>query len=371
MTSQRGVASADWRASGTDTDAIEGELRRLMEAVNPPQRAVDARVPPRASVLTLLVHAASAESADRARELVGALKDHHPSRTVVIQQSHDPGAPGLDADVNVHCHVRPAGEGLICFEEVSLRVHGSTARHLAQLVSGLIVSDLPVVLWWPSDQPAHAEALLETCDRLIVDSAAFSKPEAELAFIAQNAGRLPEIYDLNWRRLAGWRHLIAQFFDPPDVRSFQSRIEQVEIEYVRDARTERGTAEPLLLAAWLSAREGWRLVDRTLGSDLKFEFAGPAGAIQVVLKGKTQQHLEAGTPLRLEIAAAGAHFRIVWSETVACAATQSEVPGVREIGHVTPLERPSAAELLGRAVELGPRDQGYPSVLRQTAALLA
>jgi hypothetical protein len=72
--------------------------------------------------------------------------------------------------------------------------------------------------------------------------------------------------DSAWFALAGWRELIAQFFDNAECPASLSRIRSVAIE----ATTPTSGAVPRLpvwLAAWLAGQLGWEALRRSSSAD--------------------------------------------------------------------------------------------------------
>jgi glucose-6-phosphate dehydrogenase assembly protein OpcA len=129
----------------------------------------------------------------------------------------------------------------------------------------LLLSDLPVFLWWPVGDPFDEyifRSLTDSLNRLIVDSAYFETAEGTLAKMAsQIRTQWPKIAitDMNWGRLTPWREMVASFFDAPAMRSYLDRIGHVNIEY---AVTEEyhgpiNRSQALLVAGWLASRLGW------------------------------------------------------------------------------------------------------------------
>src|SRR5207245_501729 len=107
-------------------------------------------------------------------------------------------------------------------ERVILHAHGEPARHLASLVTPLLISDIPVVLWWPGapqfDHPLFDD-LCQLADRLVVDTdQGFDQSDLRrLLEVARREHARASIGDLNWARLIAWRPVGARCFDIPGV----------------------------------------------------------------------------------------------------------------------------------------------------------
>src|SRR5207245_10835257 len=112
---------------------------------------------------------------------------HPPSREIVVRA--DRGArPGMEAQIEMHCHLPIAdGASQVSYEQILVRARGDSDERLASAVIPLLVPDLPVFLWWTGTPPIGARKfneLLGPADRLIVDSSDFPRPDATLAQIA-------------------------------------------------------------------------------------------------------------------------------------------------------------------------------------------
>ena len=380
-----------WEARNTTVNDVERQLGRIIRELNRPPGggngdADDPRAypPPRASVLNLLVHADEEGEAQRAADLMAMLATRHPSRTLLLIAEPDAPADGLDATISTQCLFRPGSAGHLCFERVQLTARGATALHLASVAEPLLISNLPVFVWWLGRAPGSRDPLLELCDRLIVDSADFPDAPAGLsaldACVAAAESRL-ELGDLGWRRSAPWRQLIAQFFDPPDARAYQRMITQVEIEYVPMPSRTVGAA-PLLLVGWLASRLDWEpevatsargTLDVTFAPDRRSEGHSGSG-VGVRVRPRAVAGAEPGdllaVTLRAGPEATAATFEVRWAQTCTSASTRAVLPGVREVTRQAPLARASPAELLAGELELTVADAVYADSLGMVARLV-
>ena len=71
----------------------------------------------------------------------------HPCRVITVGLSHRRGAPRLDAQIRI-------GGDAGASEVIVLRAYGDTAADEEGLVTGLLLPDAPVVVWWPMNAPA-------------------------------------------------------------------------------------------------------------------------------------------------------------------------------------------------------------------------
>jgi len=150
---------------------------------------------------------------------------------------------------------------------VILHAHGEPARHLASLVTPLLISDIPVVLWWPGgpqfDHPLFDD-LCQLADRLVVDTdQGFDQADLRrLLEVARREQARASIGDLNWARLIAWRHVAAQCFDIPGVLDDLAGTHGVSIYHGSDG----STAQASLLGGWIRSRMA------TVGIEVPLEF---------------------------------------------------------------------------------------------------
>jgi glucose-6-phosphate dehydrogenase assembly protein OpcA len=204
----------------------------------------------RACAMTLIV--ATQESHDRTLidETIAKLMHEHPCRAIVLILSDQPGQP-VQARAVAQCWMPFGTRQQICSEQIEIRasIHGLDEIHAALL--GLLVPDLPVVLWcWggvdfmrlPQFQP-----ILRLPDKIIVDSDfGFGTDGSALSRVERRLAAGLNVADLNWTRLTRWREEVARLFDTPrEVQEF-GRVRSVEIAF----GTARSVLAPLYLGGW-------------------------------------------------------------------------------------------------------------------------
>jgi glucose-6-phosphate dehydrogenase assembly protein OpcA len=199
-------------------------------------------------VLTLVV-VTDEDGYESALVAAGEAAREHPARILVLIASPQGEKPRLDADVSSGADEGPA-------ETVVLRLSGPLAGHVDSVVVPLLVSDAPVVVWWPGEAPIspHTDAVGAMAQRRITDAAGQAvgyqpnqppgvpvEPRRVLAARADNYA--PGDTDLAWTRLTPWRSLLAAALDSPYTRIVGAAVE-----------AEPGNPSAALLAAWLSSR---------------------------------------------------------------------------------------------------------------------
>ncbi|PJI85427.1 glucose-6-phosphate dehydrogenase assembly protein OpcA [Luteimicrobium subarcticum] len=188
-------------------------------------------------VLTLIIRV----NEDGLEEAVQAANDasrEHPCRVIVVSpvgaRNHK---ASLDAEIRV-------GGDAGASEVILLRPTGPIIDHVDTLVTPLLLPDVPIVVWWPSESPERpAEDLLgKIAHRRVTDSTKETASEKMLRRLAEQ--HEPGDTDLAWARVTLWRALIAAALDQPPYED----VTEVVIE------GESGHTSIDLLAAWLGLR---------------------------------------------------------------------------------------------------------------------
>ena len=275
-----------WSARADSVQGIERELSRMwaaaaqetIEAGDASTREVargdprlggrldggrETRVRMRTRVLTLIVVASRPETQERALDAIHLLAARHPSRAVILAPGDPDGPSWLDARIYAQCQLQARGNAEVCTEQIVARCGGELAWHLSELVTPLLIHDLPVVLWWPDDPPlgrAQFVDLADEVDRVLVDTGSFREDGAAgLMGLAQVVadGRL-RVLDVGWLRLSLWRELLAGAFDHPLLAPELPSVQHVRLDVARPGNVLR-VSKAALLCGWLASRLGWRL----------------------------------------------------------------------------------------------------------------
>jgi glucose-6-phosphate dehydrogenase assembly protein OpcA len=233
----------------------------------------------RASVLNLMV-VTDEGSAEDITQSVSNIAGQYPSRAIVLISDPEEGETNLEVQLSAFCSVRGGGGAQVCAEQITIHAEGPPAKHLESLAGPLLISDLPVFLWYPGPfSPSSPEfpGMATLADRIIIDSAAAGDCELSLREIAEllESPETPAIGDLQWVQLSPWRALVAELFSSPERTGELERLRQVEILHAPD-----GECRALLFVGWLASTLGWSLDDATrTGDGHEVRFAGPSGEI--------------------------------------------------------------------------------------------
>jgi glucose-6-phosphate dehydrogenase assembly protein OpcA len=235
----------------------------------------------RACAMTLIVVAEEERDDQAIGETLAAIMHEHPSRAIVLRvRVGDQRA--LSARVFAQCWMPFGRRQQICCEQVEIISSLASFSDVTSVLRGLIVPDLPVVLYCPSETlwplPEFA-ALLPLASKLIIDSDSMESSPSALSYLQsmpQTTGL--RIADLVWARLTPWRESIAQIFeDSTRLRSVLD-LEEIQILY----HSLHGEPSSVYyLAGWFMS---------VLGAGVKIRIApgvGPdsAGIAHVLLRG--------------------------------------------------------------------------------------
>jgi glucose-6-phosphate dehydrogenase assembly protein OpcA len=187
-------------------------------------------------VLTLIISTRLGEE-EEAIEAANDASREHPMRVIVVSTSGD---ENNHDDSRLDAQIRVGGDAGAS-EVIVVRAYGDTASDKEGLVTGLLLPDAPVVVWWPGDGPRNASqsALGRIAQRRITDAAAASNPLAALHHLGETYA--PGDTDFAWTRLTLWRAQLAAVLDQPPYET----ITAVEVIGAADSPST------VLLAAWL------------------------------------------------------------------------------------------------------------------------
>ncbi len=187
-------------------------------------------------VLTLLIVADEETQADATAAAAFASQEHPMRILVLIPRPKTHLKTRLDAEISVGGDEGPG-------EIAVLRLRGELAHHAGSVAIPLLLSDTPVVAWWPGKAPdvvhndtigAHAQCRITDATRSARQLAAINK---------RVAGYAPGDMDLSWTMITGWRSQLAAALDQP-----HDKILGAEISL------PKSHAAGHLLAAWLGTR---------------------------------------------------------------------------------------------------------------------
>ncbi|HYI24612.1 MAG TPA: glucose-6-phosphate dehydrogenase assembly protein OpcA [Thermomicrobiales bacterium] len=397
----RPVIGTSFQTDTLDTGDIHDQLNHLWAELGGPPHAGQAMgemvAEPhfgggglmRANTLNLIAVARNERDASLVTDTVAHLRDFLPSRTLILATRSGQDDAEHVYDVHLELKEQVTGDDAPAFRFETITVFSDLAEigHLASLVSPLMAAELPDFLWWPGGDFTHNPLfadLAQIVDRVIVDSGQLGNDISGVTAVRDILDEDLEghavIGDFTWLRLAPWRQLIAQFFDPPDVQQSLGAIEDLTISYA-DTREDgsSGLASALLTVGWLGSRLGWDVLDK-LERRKAGGYTAPLGGTddggrrhEISLRLLPDMSPYARFSLRkVEMIAGGEHsgtFRVERTDADDMI-TSSETSTVPFVSRMVYAKRPTSQEMLGTELQQFGHDRVFEDALRFATRLL-
>ncbi|MBI4853403.1 MAG: glucose-6-phosphate dehydrogenase assembly protein OpcA [Acidobacteria bacterium] len=364
-----------------DLRTIEKDLRELWKQKE--DAAEENKVTStRACVSNLLIYEDQEDEINTLTETIIDVTKHHPCRVIVMSSKANSLEDKLEAGVSAICSFTISQGKQICSEQIMVKAEGSAVKRLSASVMPLLVSDLPVNLWWrgvPVDTQPFS-GLLGCANRVILDSSYSTRPTAFLSVLATLARqRFKEVAfsDINWSRLTQLRSHIAGLFDVPDLLAYLKDLSKVTIEFP-SSTTDQDLPAPqaMLLVGWFMSRLNWGLTEdilrsRTGATILKFL----RGEHEITVEMTPSTKLE-NQDLKLTLTMADntgwQEARIVIMRNYAYNAieTKLETPTICWLKDVARYEMPTESELILSELEILGHDVIYENALECTAQII-
>lgn len=363
---------------GIDVAGIERELAAMWQRASGEGSAGESGVV-RACALNLIIYTTPQDNRDQLGEMLEIVNEHHPGRTLLLFSDREAREARLEAYVSTRCRLLGSSRQQICGEQVTIEAAGAVVARVASAIAPLLVADVPVFLWWkdiPHDEDELFDRMSRMADRVVIDSASFDHPYADLIRldeVVKALSREARISDLNWGRLTSWRTLLASFWDVSDYRMHLERVERVVIAYdPPDAAPDEIAPKALLLAGWLASRLGWQF--EAGGRDegkARFTFRKAEQSIFVEMQAMTDEQGCDGmlSSVTLFEAAGGASFSVTLSRDGKRLETKADLGGAQSIGRLLAYEQKSEGQRLSRELGLMARDRVYEEALAVAARL--
>ena len=260
------------RPRDVDVEAIERELTQIWELSAATGDSENSSPIVRACAMNLIVVTEVESGLDELANSVGDLTVEHPNRSFIVCADRDRKEPSLDAWISVRCSLPVTGNGSqedqakqVCCEQVTLKATGEDVAKLPSVITSLLVPDVPTVLVWKGEidnRDGVLLSLIKICDRVLIDSSEDSNPERRLVawgnlFGSSSHNAAPG--DLSWTHARTWRSLIADAFQPMEVRQHLPAIDSVSISYSsRLVPPHSGLSQAFLFVGWIAHALHWK-----------------------------------------------------------------------------------------------------------------
>jgi glucose-6-phosphate dehydrogenase assembly protein OpcA len=359
-----------------DIAAIERDLTQLWKAASTP--TAEESVPPviRACTLNFIVVMQGAGDLDATAELAGNVTIEHPSRLFLVALGDPSGGSSLESWISARCSLPVPGRSQVCCEQVNLVACGAAVDSVPNIITSLLVPDVPSVVLWnlpAGTYEGFLQSLLSVVDRALIDSSGETSPADLLCawhrLHKNSAVSRATFGDLAWTHLTAWRSLTARMFQPDGMRKILSRITRMEIRYsVSTTPHHSGLSQALLYTAWLAQRIGWTLVDgtgRRGPKDFLYEFTVPGcGSVHVQV---TPTLAESEGPGGIEAVLIMAGDSVVLSLELQfgrdSVRSRRQLSGSSVEASIIPLTDQSESSVLARELEVVTGDALYESAL--------
>lgn len=216
-------------AAAVDPERLLKDLRALWRDL----AKQDAAGVLRACAMTFIVVIDEASDASIVGETIATLMHEHPSRAIVIRVRHCPEQV-LEARVFAQCWMPFGGRQQICCEQVEIIASENSLADVASVVRGLLVPDLPSILFCPSENLWWLQqfgSLLPLSTRLILDSCGMHDSARVLDLWKSTETRVEQHADLVWSRLTPWRQAVSRVFEDRSRAQHVHDIEEVELQF--------------------------------------------------------------------------------------------------------------------------------------------
>lgn len=274
------ISHRKWDTNAVDVGVVHDELNAMWADGQPPRivsgpfgeqldpQHGNSQEQMRANTLNLVAVAPTLDIAEMILSTVSQLKDFLPTRTIIVITDPTLTRPkSWHIDLQINETASKDDSPGILFETITFWTDQSSAGVLSSVISPLLISELPTFLWWPSGEfrdNAIFEDLALIADRLVFDSARLGNDAHAVADYRTliDEPTDPTVGDFTWLRLAPWRQLVAQFFDPQDTQKSLEFIDSLSISYAQE-RKDRGSgfAAALLICGWIGSRLGWDIIE--------------------------------------------------------------------------------------------------------------
>ncbi len=259
-------------AALTDTLVLDhgaaGNLRRIEELLmllwTPAGEGDSTSV--RACMGNLIVYLEREDDRNDIEYIIHEVVRARPSRVILMFAYPDLPDEPVQVSVSAHCWLEEHGGERVCSEQIRIRATGRRIQDLPGIVVPLLVSDVPVHLWWRDRFLEHQdifEKFIDSIDHVIYEGLHWKKLPEKVARIEELMKRLQgrvAVTNFNWSRLLPWQQRIAQFFDHGLYDRELDNLCRVSIEYhTPPQQTEGRFFQALLLSGWLASQLGWKL----------------------------------------------------------------------------------------------------------------
>lgn len=292
-----------------DLTDIQGELNRLWDSLEGTDKI-------RACLFNLIVYTHDEQRIEYFQNLIQLVIEKLPCRILFIKGRPDGSEDYLRTSVSAESS--GTGNSVIACDMISIEAAGQHLERVPFLILPNIVPDLPVYLLWghdPTEDDHILPQLQKVANRVIFDSECIcDMPKFSRKLLGQMDKFQAEIADMNWARTRGWRDVISQVFNSPELIHSLGESKFIKLVYNHKPTTsfQHCDTQALFIQSWIAAQLNWKLesYERSEGNT-RVEYSTAGRSITVILSPGLVEDHSPGTPLQLEIEThGGEHFNI-------------------------------------------------------------
>jgi glucose-6-phosphate dehydrogenase assembly protein OpcA len=311
----------------------------------------------------------------RVEQIMNDLAEKHPGRYILIRPAADPTEPPLRYYVSGHCFFGAGRDKRVCCDLIKMVAQKDVIENLYGFTFSLLLPDLPVEFWWPTDLPYQNlffDKMAEEASRVWVDSSKFKDPIQALARLSAFwHSRYPHtlLGDLNWVRIQRWRALIAEMFDG-EWAKYLGKVNKVSIAYGEGTQPTRG----FFLACWIASRLNWKYKGNRISAfPDQLEFEGPQGKVEVTLTAVPVRDIKLDRIFAVGLSIPGetpALFTVIRDQDPHCVVARSEVSEKLISERVVSFDHLHSNELLDIGLKHLEKDTVWMKTLEMAGAIL-
>ena len=204
----------------------------------------------RACAMTIIVVSPEDDDPQAVAEALAHLTREHPSRVVLIGLRKGLAAPTSRA--NVQCWMPFGRRQQICAERIEIDAPIGRMNDVMPVIRGVLVADLPVVLWCRSlaiANSAECAALLPLAGKIIIDTSSAKEARDVLPGVAALHSGRAAVADLAWTRITRWRETVYNIFRGPERKHHLSALTDIQLQWAGEGMP----TTVAYLGGWLKA----------------------------------------------------------------------------------------------------------------------
>ncbi len=212
----------------------------------------------KASLFNFIIYTHEEKRVAYYREIVDTVIKKFPCRIIFVKGNTSDEKDEFKTEITLKT------AGPIACDHIEIHAGGTHLLQVPFYILPHLEPDLPIYLLWGQDPTSESEVLpqlVKFADRLIFDSECTDKIQKFSGKILSSLKSFScQVLDMNWARLAGWRHVIASAMDSPERIDQLTHANEVTIVYnshTTDAFSHTETQADYL-QAWLATRLGWK-----------------------------------------------------------------------------------------------------------------